>query len=226
MYSLFEKIMNQSLFNGLSKESILEFTEKVPLLFSKYKTGECLISEESDCDSIACLLDGTVNFKMFLFDRKLTLEYRQNEGISLASNHLFGIDTSSSCEITAVTDCAVMSFSKKQYVQMLQHNQLMLINYLNYLSLQGQKVEINLKSYSLNHPTFLIRFIIETLTDRKSYNIILRTNQGDTIYNTLGFTSCNEYENFMKVFRSQGTAEGSETLIKINDRARFLRALT
>lgn len=175
MNSIYETIMGLPLFKGASNEVIHAFVEKTPLSFSKYDAGSIIVTPGMHCDSVKCLLSGRAKVTLRTFGEKIEVTYTVGPEIVFGIEHLLGLDTNYGCRIAAESECGVMEFPKKHYLQLVRDNHLLLINYLNYLSMLAQRGPSVLAEQTLGRPFDAIRLLVSMLTPRNAIDIEVRS---------------------------------------------------
>lgn len=204
MYSIYEKIMNLSLFKGLSYDSISLFVAKTPLTFSKYEVGDVIINPDCACKSVKCLMSGKVNLSVTVCMGHLKISQTLPEGIVIGLDHLYGMDTDYGITVSALESCSIMEFDKKQLMDLLKDNQLIMINYLNYLSLNAQiNIDI-LKTNILTTPLDRLKYIVEVTTRNKAEEIILESGHNALLENYKIQEETNAYEKQISFYKLLG----------------------
>lgn len=179
--------MGLPLFKGAGKELIHSVAEKTPLLFSKYTSGQSLVRAGHACSSVKCLLTGKVRISRTIMNGSLTVSYTIGPDIVLGVEHLFGLDTDYSFTAKALSDCGVMEISKKHYIDLLQSDRLLLLNYLNYLSLRAQKGIDILSNSDLQMPHSMFNSLICQLKEKHCSDIEIKAN-GISLLDAVGIS--------------------------------------
>lgn len=171
MYSMYEKIMNLPLFKGMSFEAINQFAAKTPLSFSKFKEGEVILNQDTVCNTVKCLMSGEVQKTTCLFNNQIEISEKLKDGIVIGIEHLFGLNTRYGFTVRALNDCSIMEFSKKIFFHWLQTDKIILVNYLNYLSLAAQKDVDIIKSSEVNNTEMLLKVVIDMIKNKKAQDV-------------------------------------------------------
>lgn len=175
MYTMYETLMSLPLFKGATHDAIHLFAEKTHLSFEKFKKGDTIFHPGQQCDSVHCLLSGSIISKSEWFEGKLTISEVSGPNIVIGGNFLFGMSTSFSSLIEANEDCGLMSFSKKKYLELLQHNQIFLINFLNLLSLEAQYDKMAINRVISPQGIMSLPYIVDVTTRRNSNSIMINS---------------------------------------------------
>lgn len=173
MDSMYERLMCLPLFKGAGRDMIHAIAEKIPLDFTIYQPGQTIIKERAACSSVMCLVSGSIICEHHLFHDTLTIRERFESGGVIAVEHLFGLDTTVGMNVKADTRCGIMQFPKKQYMQLLQSNHLLLLNYLNYICKRAQLSENALKRHHMRSILSELAFLIEISTCSSARDIEL-----------------------------------------------------
>lgn len=173
MSSFYEKLMDLTLFKGATTEMIHSFAEKTPLSFYKVAPGDIIAATDDLCSSLRCLVSGRVEVEHPLFDGNLSLFETLGPGVVIGLKHLYGLDTHFCCNYLAVDTCGIMEFDKANFIQLIQNNNLILVNYLNYLSLYAQKPISILRDADPRSSSLFLPTLLKGLTCRNAENITL-----------------------------------------------------
>ena len=168
---MYETLMSLPLLKGASHNQISAFLEKTHLSFQTYEPTQTIVAMGEECSSIKVLLSGTAMASHPLLNGQLTVTETLQSGAVIGAHRLYGRDTDYNFSVSARTQCGCMEFSKSQYFALLQSSQIFLMNYLNLLSLRGQKGE---QALQLQNPETLLRmlsYIIDMTTDPSSRGI-------------------------------------------------------
>ena len=179
MYSMYEKIMSLPLFKGITQEMVEYFIEKTPLLFTKFKEGDIILKRHEKCNSLKCLITGKASITHYLFDNKLEIIETIDGEFIFGSENLFGIDNKSQCCVRAVEECSVMEFTKKDYLKLLHNNNILLLNYLNFLSRNTQKFYGLISEMNWQNPIRAMIDLIQAITNRDASRIEINSREKD-----------------------------------------------
>lgn len=175
MYSVYEKIMEIPLFKGAGFNDINSFVEKTPITFTKFSRGNLITEINQICNKVLCLLDGTVILKNPILNEQLSISRKKTAVTVLFPEYLYGLENSYPADILCLTDCSLMEFSKKQFFQRLHDNDIILVNYLNYLSKIAQKKHLFILHNNYRDCKDRLRYLMENSIETKAFDIILKS---------------------------------------------------
>lgn len=176
--SMYTTIMDLPLFKGISREQVSSFLEKTNLSFEKYSEGDEIVREGKGVSTLKFIISGSFKADTDFFNGRLKISSTFDAPFVLGVENLFGLDRTYSETITAVGNVSVMAFSKEKYIRLLNTDNIYLINYCNYLSMNVQK---STKMMRMNDQTGLCRVIMDALlllTKRESRDIEITMNPG------------------------------------------------
>lgn len=185
MLSMYEKIMSLPLFTGLNTNSITQFLEETPLSFIKYRPQDIIIDSSYQCDSVKCFLSGSIQVHHKILNGKIDIYQIIEDVAVLGAEHLFSLDKYYNATVRAVTESSFMEFSKKHYFRMLQSDPLMLVNFLNYLTIKSEKSFKFIINEDLISPPKLLKYIMETFTYKFSKGIKININDSNLFNKTI-----------------------------------------
>ena len=221
MDSMYERLMGLPLFKGASTELIHSFAEKTPLRFTTYKPGETIVRERDNCSTVKCVVSGSVVCEHHLFNGAMTVREFLDAGVVLAVEHLFGLDTRYGICVKANSQCGIMEFSKKQYMQLLQTHNLVLLNYLNYLARRAQNCEHALSSHTMKNISSELSFLVQVSSNVDGHDIDIETS-GTPIIEVLSGGERAEDRDFEELIKNGFIEILSDYKIKIPSRKLLL----
>lgn len=174
MMTMYEKLMMLPIFKGMNPEHMSAFIEKTHLEFNTYEAGSVIVSRGEECDTLHCILSGRVQCIYPLAGDKVRLAAEYNGGKVIGLDRLYGMDTRYGVVVKALEECGTMSFSKSQYMSLIQANQICTMNYLNMLSYRCQRAVHAMENML---PASLMGQLAEAvtiLTDRDSLRILVQ----------------------------------------------------
>lgn len=217
--SMYDRIMKLPLFKGVSRENVSYFLEKTPVSFTNYTDGEIISRADEEVDNLRCVIDG--NVKIIHPFESFSLEESGCSLIFLNSDRLFGLHRNAGNIVQSDGTCSVMEFSKENYLRLLYHDPVFMINYLNYLSLRGQKGDYALRHFPGAGFGQMISRLILAMTDKNSKLSIRLSGSHAKFAAFAGETE----ESLHKIIGELSQADiisVSENLIEIHDRDAFL----
>lgn len=61
--TMYDKLLQLPLFQGISKFDFTDILEKVKIHFNKYEPGSCLVKQDTPCNQLIFVLDGEVQIE-------------------------------------------------------------------------------------------------------------------------------------------------------------------
>lgn len=179
MESMYEKLMELPLFQGVSRDKLSELIEKTPFHFVKYKEGEQIVDVSDECTHIRFIITGDVRVDLSSSNRKVMVSETLSGPNVIGPDYLFGRNTFYPFKATALTDCGILQIVKSDFINILMSDNVFLFNMLNVLSRNSQKLTFGIMSLSSGSIEERLAFIITSLTQRGSKNIKLTYKQKD-----------------------------------------------
>lgn len=208
MHTMYERLMTLPIFKGVGPEQLSLFLEKTHLDFDNYEAGGVIADYGEECEGLKCVLSGRIRVVHNLSGGRAKLIAEYGPGKVLGLERLYGMDTRFGHVVRALTECGTMSFSKQQYMSLVQNNNICLINFLNYLSLRAQRVEHSVEKLYANTLIGRMATILSLLTSRDSSRIIIKN-----IYDMSDFKT----EDELLVYRRDLETLSEKNLISIKD---------
>lgn len=179
MDSMYEKLMELPLFQGVSRDKLSELIEKTPFHFVKYDKGQQVISAGDVCTHIRFIISGDIRVDLSSANKKVMVSETLYGPDVIGVDYLFGRNTYYPFNATALTDCGVLQILKADFVNILMSDKVFLFNILNILSRNSQKGTFGIKALSTGSIAERLAFIITSLTQRGSKDIKMTYKQKD-----------------------------------------------
>ena len=176
MNSIYEKLTEIPVFKGATREFIHSFAEKTPLTFSKFGAGERIARAGDVCRTVKCVLSGRVRARRRVWGGRLYVSETIAPEAVLAFDRLFGLDNRFGAHYTALDVCGTMEFSKRVFIQLLQDNQVVMVNYMNLLSRMSQKSAEAMAENSWLTAGQRLRALVEPPTHRGCDDITIESS--------------------------------------------------
>ena len=132
--TMYDKLLQLPLFQGLCKSDMTKILEKVKLHFQHFSPGEVLVNQGDQCNKLLFLLDGTLLRTTFDRKAKFTLHEEIECPQIIEPYTLYGMDTSYFSEYSAATEVGTVSIDKEYVLKMLQDYPIFLLNLVNMMS--------------------------------------------------------------------------------------------
>ena len=223
MESMYEKLMELPLLQGVSREKLSELIEKTPFHFVKYTAGESVVQVGEECTHIRFIISGDVKIDLSSSNRRVVVSETLSGPDVLGPDYLFGRNTFYPFNATAITDCGILQIVKADFINLLMSDKVFLFNMLNILSRNSQKGTFGLMALSTGSIAERLAFIITSLTQKGSKDIKLTYRQKD-LCSILGVQR-SSLMNALELLRSEGVIEYSMSEINVNSREALLDIL-
>lgn len=176
---MFEKLMNLPLLQGISQATLASLVEKYPFHFLKYKKGETIIEQGDICSHLKFVISGRVEATLANPHLKVEIKQHIESPEVIMPDYLFGRTTTYPCKVVAETECGILQIPKAVYVKMIQNEEVLLFNILNFLSRNSQNRLWSFSSKSSGKFTTRLAIMVYELTTKKSENIKIIFKQKD-----------------------------------------------
>lgn len=135
---MYEQLTRLPLFQGATKEQIVDIIERLPLHFVKLNAGDKATGRGERCEHVRFIVSGSVNVTQP--GDNDTLRYRLDAPDVLGPECLFGINPHYPFDATAGSDgCGLLLLAKRDFLTMLESNRIFMFNILNMLSTMAQR---------------------------------------------------------------------------------------
>ena len=218
--SMFDRLRSLPLLKGLSINQISGLVEKSHLEFKNYQPGEVIIRSGEKIDRLRFLLSGTCELRRCIPEHDLELrEYIETPAV-IGAVSLFGLENRCPMECVASTPAGVMELDKSQYISALSGNEIIMINYVNYLAMHAQKPWIALSSYPTGSLYDVVARWLVLFTGRSARKVVISYSLPE-LSRTTGIERKELYAQLLALARLEGVRIG-EHEIEIGERAAFL----
>lgn len=139
MATMYDKLLQLSLFQGLTLNELTKILEKVTFLFENYKAGDVIINEGDPCKRVAFLLDGEIQKKTVVKgDHPLEVKEWIAAPFTFELSSLYGRQTTYRSTYIASADSNIMWMHKRFLMEELNIYPIIDMNYRNLISAQVQ----------------------------------------------------------------------------------------
>lgn len=166
--SMYKKLLQLPLFQGLGDKELTQILEKVRLRFQKYDAGAKIVKQGAECNKLIFILNGTIQSHAENEEHSYAFEETFECPFVIEPYSLFGMHTTFTASYTAVTDVDVLIIDKSYVLTYLNLFEIFQLNYLNILSNRAQLVYKRLWN---THSTDTKEKIINFLRLRASNNV-------------------------------------------------------
>ena len=223
MESMYEKLMELPLLQGVSRDRLSELIEKTPFHFIKYTPGQQIVAINDECTHIKFIISGDVRIDIPSTNRRVMVSETLSGPNVIGADYLFGRNTFYPFNATAITECGILQIIKSDFINILMSDKVFLFNMLNIISRNSQKSTFGIMSLSSGSIAERLSFIITSLTQRGSKDITLTYKQKD-LCSILGVQRSSLINSLAKM-KEEGVIDYNLSEIKVLDRNILLEIL-
>lgn len=224
MEKIYKLLVNLPLFNGLSREQLFDIVGKTKLHFLKYEKGRMIVHNGEAASELMFLLSGSIECISTSITQKLIIAQRLGASSIIAPDAIFGRKTAFPYTILAVESASLLKISKTDLLRLIAEEPIILFNYLNILASYSQVARQSILAISDFSLKERLALIIEQLTGKTSFGIVLSVNNFSSMHELLG-CDIEEYISLMDRLLKNGLINFSEKEIQILDRSALISAL-
>lgn len=216
METMYETIMSFPLFKGVSHDQLSRFLMKTNIGFEKYMPEETICQPGDACEEVRIIVSGRAKLSFSTEARTLTISEICGKGRVIGADRLFGLNNRIQCYGKSIDTVSVMHFSKEQYLRALTAERILLLNYLNFLGLCGQRSADSLLSARNGNLCSIFSNWLKTLTDpgAESYEIKATPSTLSTLTNI----PVSKIKNELARLSERGILSENGSIITIPDR--------
>jgi CRP-like cAMP-binding protein len=168
----------ENLFRGIDRQEIGEIIRNVHHQVRNYKTGEVLIYEEDEYNSLLILVQGAVRTEMMNPEGQLLVLEQLDAPATLAPGALFASQPHIPVSVVAQSDCRALIISRESMNQILATNPQVLTNFVRILSNRVQFLSNRLKSLQFQSlRSKFAQHVLQQYVLQKSTQIVLKKTQ-------------------------------------------------
>ena len=220
--SMYENLMTLPLFKGISYSRLSEIVGNTRLAFLKYLPGEPMIKAGDPCSHIKFIISGHVRLTITNESDRVKVSQTLTSPAVISPDFLFGRNTQYPASATAIDTVSVMQIEKKDFIPLLQCDDVFLFNYLNILSTNAQKAVDGVLALTSGSLEERIAFWIIALTQMDSDDVTLTAKQRD-LYSLFGVQRTS-FIAALDSMKAQGILDYTSTEIRVLSR-RALRSV-
>lgn len=136
--TMYDKLLQLPLFQGMCTEDFTNILEKVKLHFHKYAPGKTLISKNEKCNQLVFILSGQVQCETSDKSETYTLVEECDSPNVIEPHSLFGMNTHYTATYRAIDEVQTVSIDKSYILSQLTRYEIFNLNLLNILSNRAQ----------------------------------------------------------------------------------------
>ena len=220
--SMYENLMTLPLFKGISYSRLSEIVGNTRLAFLKYLPGEPMIKAGDPCSHIKFIISGHVRLTITNESDRVKVSQTLTSPAVISPDFLFGRNTQYPASAKAIDTVSVKKKKKKDFIPLLQCDDVFLFNYLNILSTNAQKAVDGVLALTSGSLEERIAFWIIALTQMDSDDITLCAKQRD-LYSLFGVQR-SSFIAALDGMKARGILDYTSTEIRVRSR-RALRSV-
>ncbi len=136
--TMYDKLLQLPLFQGLCKTDFTNILEKVKLHFQKYTPGSYIARQNESCDQLIFILSGRIQSESTNESHNYTIQEEIDSPAVIEPYSLFGMMTYYTASYQALTEVHTVIIHKKYILTQLSNYTIFQLNYLNILSNRAQ----------------------------------------------------------------------------------------
>lgn len=208
--------MTLPLFKGISYSRLSEIVGNTRLAFLKYLPGEQMLNAGEPCTHIKFIISGRARLTIRNENDRVRVGQTLTAPAVISPDFLFGRNTLYPATATAIDTVSIMQIDKKDFIPLLQRDEIFLFNYLNILSTNAQKAVDGVLSLTSGSLEERIAFWIIALTQMDSDEIVLTAKQKD-LYSLFGVQR-SSFIASLDSMKARGILDYTSTEIRVRSR--------
>lgn len=221
--SIFDVLLELPLFKGVSREKIADIVGKAKFHFLKYPAETEFIQRGDTCQHIKFILSGKVHIVIENYDGRFSVSQTIEGPDVILPDFLFGRATAYPCNAKTLETSSILQIEKSDFLKIMELDRVVLLNYLNILSMNAQKAVDGVLALSMGSIESRIAFWIISLTQPTGKDIALSCRQRtlSSVFGVQRSTLVAALDNMKKA----GLLDYEPGLIRILDRRGLLSLL-
>lgn len=185
MDKMYEILMGLPLFNGVSRERMIEVVGSTKFHFLKYLEGEQIVGAGEPCTHIKFIISGAARSSITNNTERFTVSQTLEAPDVIAPEFLFGLSNTYPCVVVALNDVSILQIDKADYLRILNSDRVFLYNFLNTLSMKAQKGIEGILALTTGALDQRLAYWIIALTQRSGKDITMTCKTRD-LYSLFG----------------------------------------
>ena len=220
-----EELLNCSLFAGLTLEEIKDLIDNVNYQIKSYPKEFMIKFANDECSSLFIVIKGVVRGEMTDMSGKILKVEDIPAPNAVASAFLFGKNNRFPVNVVANMDCELLIIPKIEFINLLQKNQKVLINYLNMISGKAQFLSSRLNILSLKDlRAKLAHYLLQQTQNGKIISFTMSQNQ-TKLADFFGVARPSLARSFKQLIED-GVIEAKRNNVKIKDIERLRKMIS
>lgn len=217
MKSMYENLMGLPLFNGVSYNRLSEIVGNTKLSFLKYLPGEKIIASGTPTSELMFIIGGKARLTITNHNERFSLHQTLEAPSVVYPDFLFGRNTLYPASATAIDTVSILRISKNDLISIMRLDEVVLFNYLNYVSTNAQKAIDGVLALTTGSLEERIAFWIISLSQRDAKDIVLSCRQRD-LYTLFGVQR-SSFISTLDSMKERGLIDYSNNEIKVMSRS-------
>lgn len=173
MISMYERMLQLPIFQGLSEQQLTEIIEKIPFSFMRFNEGD-VISQAGDVAShVTFILSGKVRYVTPAFGGEALIQQDFEGPHTMPFYYMFGAETRNGSTLTALEPVGVMQLDKGGFLTLMQFSPIIVVNVMNILSTHAQRQHRALDITAEPDKTMRLAQWLLAYTDHRSTDIVI-----------------------------------------------------
>lgn len=137
---IYDRLLQFTLFQGMSHADLMQVAGHTKLGFSKLATGKRLAKEGDDCTHLFFLTSGTLRVETMSDDHQCRVSETINAPYIVQPERLFGITQRYTSSFKAETPCNFITIDKQEVMLLLETQLVFRLNLLNIMATDSQRM--------------------------------------------------------------------------------------
>ena len=137
---IYDKLLQFTLFQGMSHADLMEVVGHTKFGFSKYPEGQRIVKEGDTCDHLIFLTTGTLYVETVSDDHTCRVTETVNAPYAIQAEQLFGLSQRYTSTFKTITDCSFITIDKQEVMLLLETQLVFRINMLNLMAANAQRL--------------------------------------------------------------------------------------
>lgn len=176
---MFKNLMSMPFFHGVSMQKFSEILGKYRFHFIKFADKDRIISVGDPCTHLSVIISGKVRITVSSADNKVKISQTLGSPEPIYPDFFFGKSTHYPADVYAEGDCGIMQIEKRDYINIINSDNIFLFNFLNLLSMNAQLSTDGVIALTSGDLKKRIAYWIVALTQTNSTDIVMECRQRD-----------------------------------------------
>ena len=137
---IYDKLLQFTLFQGMSHADLMEVVGHTKFGFSKRPEGQRIAKEGDVCDHLIFLTTGALSVETVSDDHTCRVSETVNAPYAIQTEQLFGLIQRYTSTFKTLTDCSFITIDKQEVMLLLETQLVFRLNMLNMLAANAQRL--------------------------------------------------------------------------------------